>query len=104
MKKIFKTITALVLSAAILSPIGDMPLTIGAAAREAEESRYLELEEYGADTLAAPTASRKSGTITCTKDYATVKLSAAKGTVYYSLNGAAYKKYTSAVKLTKNST
>ncbi len=104
MKKIFKTITALVLSAAILSPLGDMPLTVGAAAAEAEESKYLELEEYGASTLAAPTASRKSGTIACTKDYATVKLSAAKGTVYYSLNGAAYKKYTSAIKLTKNST
>ncbi|MDE6030101.1 MAG: chitobiase/beta-hexosaminidase C-terminal domain-containing protein, partial [Oscillospiraceae bacterium] len=112
MKKIFKTIAALVLSAAILSPLGDMPLTVGAAAEEeqycgeysAEESKYLELEEYGASTLAAPTASRKSGTITCTKDYTTVKLSAEKGTVYYSLNDGEYKKYTSAIKLTKNST
>ncbi len=113
MKRVFKTITALVLSAAMLSHLGDMPLTVGAAAAEAEqycgeysaeESKYLELEEYGASTLAAPTASRKSGTITCTKDYTTVKLSAEKGTLYYSLNDGEYKKYTSAIKLTQNST
>lgn len=106
MKK--KILTALLCAAILLSsPLGDMPLTVGAAAYEsepsAEEVTYLDLE-YAASTLAAPTASRESGTIFCSKDYATVKLSAEKGTVYYSLNGAKYKKYTSAIKLTKNST
>lgn len=69
-----------------------------------EELKTLVLEEYGASTLKAPTASRKSGTISCAGDSITVKLSAAKGTIYYSLNGAAYKKYTAAIKLTKTST
>lgn len=107
MKK--KSLAALLCAAILLSsPLGDnMPLVIGAAAYEeepsAEEVTYLDLE-YAASTLAAPTASRKSGTITCSEDFTTVELSAEKGTVYYSLNGAKYQKYTSAIKLTKNST
>lgn len=106
MKK--KILTASLCAAILLSSLlEDMPLTIGAAAYEsepsAEETTVLDLE-YGASTLAAPTASRESGTITVTKDYPTVKLSAKKGTIYYSLNGGEYQKYTSAIKLTKNST
>lgn len=106
MKK--KILTASLCAAILLSSLlEDMPLTIGAAAYEsepsAEETASLDLA-YGASTLAAPTASRESGTITVTKDYPTVKLSAKKGTIYYSLNGGEYQEYTSEIKLTKNST
>lgn len=106
MKK--KILTASLCAAILLSSfLEEMPLAIGAAAYEsepsAEETACLDLE-YGASTLAAPTASKESGTITCSKDYAKIKLSAEKGTIYYSLNGEDYKKYTSSIKLTKNST
>ncbi len=53
----------------------------------------------------APTASKESGTIYCVSDSAAVKLSAQSGaTIYYSLNGGEYKKYSSKIKLTKSST
>lgn len=108
-KPMKKKILAALLCAAVLlsSSLGDMPLTVGAAAYEnepsAEETTVLDLE-YGASTLAAPTASKESGTITVTKDYPKIKLSAEKGTIYYSLNGGEYQKYTSAITITKNST
>lgn len=55
--------------------------------------------------LSAPTASKESGTIYCDSDSTLIKLSAQSGaTIYYSLNGGKYKKYSSKIKLTKSST
>ncbi|MBQ9120152.1 MAG: chitobiase/beta-hexosaminidase C-terminal domain-containing protein [Lachnospiraceae bacterium] len=58
-----------------------------------------------AEAPAAPKASLKSGTYTLSKAKGITLSCTTKGaTVYYSLNGAGYKKYTKKLSLTKNST
>jgi len=53
----------------------------------------------------APTASVESGTYTVTgAKMVTLSCADKNATIYYSLNGAEYKKYTQAIKITKNST
>lgn len=125
-QRLLKAITALTLSAAMLLPADTLPVSAHAAETLAEENvcnidgyhvhdeyeidnpvevKYLEPEQYAAGTVSAPKASKKSGTITCSKNSASIKLTADSGaTIYYSLNGGSYKKYSSAIKLTKNST
>ncbi|MDE6030921.1 MAG: chitobiase/beta-hexosaminidase C-terminal domain-containing protein [Oscillospiraceae bacterium] len=70
------------------------------------QSYKLEFDNTAKNVVAKPTANYTSGTtIKCDGDYASIKLSAESGaTIYYSLNNAQYKKYSSAIKLTKNST
>ncbi len=83
-QRLLKTIAALTLAAAML--LGD-------------------LLPVSASSVAAPSASKKSGTIQCAANSTSVKLTAdGSATIYYSLNDDSYKKYSSAIKLTKNST
>ncbi len=119
---LLKTIAALTLAAAMIVPADASPLSVSRTAHAAEvceehvhdedgnitgETKYLDVRQYAASSVAAPTASKKSGTIKCSGNSTSVKLTAGSGaTIYYSLNGAGYKKASSGakVKLTKNST
>lgn len=94
-KRLLKAITALILSISVFLPAGDLPLSVSYSAYAAESK-----------SVAAPAASRESGTIYCMSNSTTVKLSSpnSKAEIYYSLNGGEYKKYSSAIKLTKNAT
>lgn len=97
-QRLRKTIAALALAAAML--LADM---LPVSACTAESCAQTEL--YAASSVAAPSASKKSGTIQCAANSTSIKLTADGGaTIYYSLNGDSYKKYSSAIKLTKNST
>lgn len=58
-----------------------------------------------ATTVSAPEASLKTGTYTASgAKSVTLTCPDSKATIYYSLNGASYKKYTGAIKISKNST
>lgn len=132
-KGLLNAVAAVVVSAAMLLPAGGPPSAAGYTAYAADaaaekygiagvicthgghcthehydadaEIRLFEPETFASGNVAAPTASQKSGTIYCVSDSFSLKLSAASGaTVYYSVNGGKYKKYTSQIKLTKNST
>lgn len=94
-KRLLKAITALILSISVFLPAGDLPLSVSYSAYAAESK-----------SVAAPAASRESGTIYCMSNSTTVKLSSpnSRAEIYYSLNGGEYKKYSSAIKLTKNAT
>ncbi len=117
---LLKTVAALTLAAAIIVSTDVPPLSVGHTVYAAEvceehihneggnitaETKQLDIRQYAASSVAAPTASKKSGTIKCSGNSTSVKLTAGSGaTIYYSLNGGSYKKYSSAIKLTKNST
>lgn len=94
-RRLLKAIAALILSISVLLPAGDFPLSVSHYAYAAEGK-----------SVAAPAVSREAGTIYCMSNSTAVKLSSpnSKAEIYYNLNGGEYKKYSSAIKLTKNAT
>ncbi len=81
-------------------------LAVGATLAPAHEIMPFDISAYAAETsVNAPKASRSSGTLTVTGSIK-IKLSCKTkdADIYYSLNGAKYRRYTKSITISKNST
>lgn len=95
--KLRTRIISAVLSAALFTTAITVPFT--------ENSSVSSCIAYAAESTEAPVSSLKSGTYSTSSGKKITLKSNKKGAViYYSLNGGEYKKYTSEITITKNST